>query len=310
MLICFWASWCLPCLAELKELAKREKEIRAKGIEVVALAVDGLGKDDSAPTAALARIKKTNFPFTSGRATAELLRIVEAYHHYQIVLSKQLPIPMSILIDEKGRLSVIYLGRLSVNDLLKDAASSTKSLKERFVRAAAFPGRTMNRRPATQALEQAEITLRFRMGYLHHDAGRYADAELQYRRLLRLKPSLGLVHGNLALVLMEKNQVEQAIRHYQEAIRHSPKEAWLHYNLAVIYLQREELDKAEQGYRNAIKIKPDYVEAHVNMGLVLSLKRRYPEAATHFRKALKINPNFSQAREGLRLIEPFLSSKD
>ena len=44
-LVNLWASWCQPCLEELKELAQHRTEIDGSGLEVIALSVDGVGME-------------------------------------------------------------------------------------------------------------------------------------------------------------------------------------------------------------------------------------------------------------------------
>ena len=51
ILINLWATWCLPCVEELRDFGKHADEIRAQGATILALNVDGLAVDgDSEPT--------------------------------------------------------------------------------------------------------------------------------------------------------------------------------------------------------------------------------------------------------------------
>ena len=48
--------------------------------------------------------------------------------------------PTSFLVDKQGRLSVVYKGKVSVDQLLKDAARDSTSLRRRWIDAACFDG--------------------------------------------------------------------------------------------------------------------------------------------------------------------------
>src|SRR4029450_13998146 len=67
VLVVLWASWCAPCLEELKEITTRAGELRAAGIDVTALSVDGLGDDRSDPTHAREIIARLASPSPAAR---------------------------------------------------------------------------------------------------------------------------------------------------------------------------------------------------------------------------------------------------
>jgi len=71
ILLNLWASWCPNCQAELKEWTARAGDIKAAGIRVLAISVDGLNGNQSASLAPVKKvIEQIGFPFEAGMATA------------------------------------------------------------------------------------------------------------------------------------------------------------------------------------------------------------------------------------------------
>ena len=65
-LVNLWASWCQPCLVELADFADHYDSLRAEGIEIVAVSVDGVGQDPGSRDAARATAKRLAGPFPYG----------------------------------------------------------------------------------------------------------------------------------------------------------------------------------------------------------------------------------------------------
>ena len=42
----FWATWCAPCVEELPSLVEMQRRLKAKGVTVLAVSVDGFGTDE------------------------------------------------------------------------------------------------------------------------------------------------------------------------------------------------------------------------------------------------------------------------
>lgn len=74
VLVNLWASWCTPCLKELEEFSRRSAEIRAHRIDIMALSVDAVDKQNGDPAAAKEFIRKIAFPFGVGMAREQDLK--------------------------------------------------------------------------------------------------------------------------------------------------------------------------------------------------------------------------------------------
>ena len=121
MLLSVWASWCKPCIEELSALQRRRAELNDAGLRVVLVNADEQAPDREAKVAAL--LKKRLVPFENRLATERSLRILDATQRSLTQRQRALPLPASFLIDSRGRLAIIYKGKVNVTTLLEDAAA-------------------------------------------------------------------------------------------------------------------------------------------------------------------------------------------
>ncbi len=140
LLLTLWASWCVPCQRELRELADHADALKAKGLDILALGVDDLtGGSTSEPARQLA--EEFSKSFSVGFATKQLLEELELIFSAHYRDQRRFPVPMSFLLDDDGWITVVYRGRVAVPTLEKDLEVLRRKPAEYLARTLPFPGR-------------------------------------------------------------------------------------------------------------------------------------------------------------------------
>ncbi|MCH2178336.1 MAG: ASPIC/UnbV domain-containing protein [Mariniblastus sp.] len=266
ILVTFWSSTCPHCQAELEELTERYAELQAAGVEVVALSIDELSDEKENKEKARMMVKENRYPFTVGKATPQIAAAFQVIHNLQIAIHRQLPLPSSFLIDEYGRLAVIYKGPVTVEQVVDDLPHSQGDRKQRFLAAALLPGSNLDHPRVDEIATKKAVRLSYRFGNDLQQAGRPDLALVQYLDALRLKPDFAEAHYNLGVACREMNL----------------------------------LDKALESFRNATECQVGFAEAHNALGEMLGAKRRLPEAVEQFKKAVALNPEDEVAQDNLK----------
>jgi len=189
--------------------------------------------------------------------------------------------------------------------------------------------RTRQLPPAPEDDRQAEAQLLLAAALRHHPAGRFADAENLYRRILALDPrhpdgllllgTLAYQTGRLDLavelidaaagvaldtapyqaslgkMLLLLGQPQAALTHLQRAASLDPDAAETQNNLGNALHRLGQAVPAEAHYRRALDLLADFAEAHNNLGNLFYEQGRTDEAAARYRQALEIHPDYPEA---------------
>lgn len=105
LLINFWATWCTPCLAEIPELVKLQKQYGNRGLQIIGPAVD----DPDAARAAMSSLG-INYPVMTGSVDT-LTASMEKLGNDKGAL------PFSVLVSADGRIVERHLGQFSAAEL-------------------------------------------------------------------------------------------------------------------------------------------------------------------------------------------------
>ena len=100
----FWATWCLPCRAEMPLFVAAEKEYAPRGVVVIAVSLDDRQTRDKIP--AFVEEFNMTFPVWQGGSTMDLqdLKLGEA-------------LPATAFLDQSGRIVARVLGQIGKEEL-------------------------------------------------------------------------------------------------------------------------------------------------------------------------------------------------
>ncbi len=101
VLLNFWATWCVPCRAEMPELIKLQTEYAAQGLQIV-----GITYEPEKPliVSRVARTRKINYPLLFGNEA-----LSKAYGIEEVL-------PVTIIIDREEKILDRVLGTFEAKD--------------------------------------------------------------------------------------------------------------------------------------------------------------------------------------------------
>ncbi len=129
--------------------------------------------------------------------------------------------------------------------------------------------------------------------------GRYAEAEVIYRRLRAVFPDsaeLGLQH---ARSLFLQGRLDEAVALYRDLAEAHPDDARVQYGLGKLLNRAGSRADASAAFARAVRLQPDFPEAHYDLGVALGKQGRSAEALECFRNAIRARPSYVDARVNL-----------
>ena len=99
-----------------------------------------------------------------------------------------------------------------------------------------------------------------------HLKGNIPEASKCYQELISQGCNDHRVFCNYGVILKNLSKLQEAEMLYRKAIKIKPDYAGYHNDLGLIFKSLNQLKEAEISTRKAIEIKPDYLNAHLNLG--------------------------------------------
>ncbi|WP_035693185.1 class I SAM-dependent DNA methyltransferase [Azospirillum halopraeferens] len=130
-------------------------------------------------------------------------------------------------------------------------------------------------------------------------AGRPAEAEAAYRRVVALDPAHARALNDLAGVLDAQAHHGAAVALYRRVLALRYDHPAVHYNLGSALRRAGRPEEAAARLRRALALAPDYADAHNNLGNLLRDADDPAAAVAAYRRAVRLNAGSAPAHENL-----------
>ncbi len=143
-------------------------------------------------------------------------------------------------------------------------------------------------------------------------AGKWAEAETQYRAVLAARPDYAEAHANLGAVLIRMDRYSEAIREYETALKIAPNLTPILLNIGLAHYRKGDYAKAVAAFKRFLKSSPRNAQALQLTSLSLVALGRDEEALQYLEPALTAAPNnpvliYALGLASLRLKKPMVT---
>jgi tetratricopeptide (TPR) repeat protein len=128
--------------------------------------------------------------------------------------------------------------------------------------------------------------------------GEHALAEEHFRIALRANEEPHALAG-LGALLLERGDVDAALRHIGRAADLAPQDAMIQLQLGQAFARRDTPAFAEQAFQNALRLRPNLHQARHALGSLLIKARRIAEAEAQYRELAGVPAFATLAQVGL-----------
>ena len=140
-----------------------------------------------------------------------------------------------------------------------------------------------------------------RLGVIAYQAGQPASAVELIRKAIAQRAATAAYHQHLGLALAALGQMDEAVSASRVALKLDPGQPDIHNNLGVLLMQQGQWEEAAQCYRQAIALAPHLPNAHGNLGIVLRSMAKPVEAVACLTRSLEIHPAQPEVLSNLAL---------
>lgn len=150
------------------------------------------------------------------------------------------------------------------------------------------------------SLQPAESYYYYLLAFGYFNVDNNAYAQLNIRKAIELHPYQPDYFGLWALLLLEKNQFNDALEKANDGLSIDPENIACLNTRATALNKLNRTDESIHTMRTVLDQDPENHYTHTTVGWNLLEKGKQKEAIVHFREALRLNPNAEYARAGLK----------
>jgi len=316
--------WTLSSPVCRKELPVYERHRWAReGLQLVAVNIDGTEEAERVRKFA----QENQLSFLILVATEDMAGSYNVLYRYLYDRHRDLSLPTSFLIDEKGFIVKVYQGPLDPEKVLADASAIPKNVAERIKKALPFEGMlygaSFSRNLFSYGaqlvergyLDQAEEAFKlaasqdpdsaeahYNLGTLYLQRKMWEQARRELRRASELRPDYLVILNNLGVLAAQQGRFDEALVDFEEVIRADPKNTLALGNVGDLYRHQGRLADAQQALERAIEINPRDPGLNYSLGMVFAQKEETDRAREYLEKAVRLRPDYPEALNNLGVL--------
>jgi len=263
--------------------------------------------------------------------TDDLAAIYNILYRFLFDRHRDLTLPTSFLIDDKGDIVKVYQGPVDPLVVEDDMKRIPQTTRERLAMALPFPGNAetyefgrnnlslgsafFQRGYYDQAAASFQLALngdpssaeaQYGLGSVHLKQENNAQARVSFEQALKLTASypdtVPNAWNNLGLLATREGRTAEAIGYFQEALRLSP-DYWIALeNLGNAYRQQKRFDDARAPLERAVAVRPQDPEANYSLAMVYAQTDDTDRAYQYLQNALKLRPAYPEALNNLGVL--------
>ena len=323
VLLSFWATSSPASLDQLKLLRQHPPSPGSSRLQIFAINVDDSNTTERARSFAAG--VRLSFPVLF--ATDEVAGIYNIVYRHLFDRRRDLPIPISFLVDRNGMIIKVYQGLTGADKFSADLLSAPVTETARMARALPFAGLL-----AQDSFRRNDFTYgvaMFQHGYLDQAAASFQqvidvkpdnadayynlgtlnlrrnnfDAAHQYlEQTIKLRPDYPEAWNNLGMMAAQQGRAEEAVDDFQQSIRLRPNYPTAHLNLGNVYRRQKSFDKAQESLTRALALQPDDPEINYSLGMLYAQQGQMRPASDYLRRAIDLRPDYAEAWNNLGIV--------
>jgi tetratricopeptide (TPR) repeat protein len=337
-LLSFWTERSSACLANLRVFEAHYKRWNSQGLELVTINVDGVsitGPSEQPKTLSAA----AHFTFPALRCSEDIAAIYNILYRQLFDRHRDMSLPTSFLVDEKGDIVKVYQGLLSPEHLEQDSRRIPRTDGDRLAAALPFPsaGHTLDfgrnylssgsiffqrgylgqaeaffQRALAEDSSSAEAL--YGIGSVYLNQKKNAAARDAFERCVKLHASypdtLPDAWNNLGVLATREGRVADSIEYFQQALKISARHLLSLNNLGNAYRAQKQWDDARKILELAVEIAPEDPEANYSLGMVYAQTGEMSKAYEHLQRALRAKPAYPEALNNLGILYLLTKRRD
>jgi tetratricopeptide (TPR) repeat protein/thiol-disulfide isomerase/thioredoxin len=297
VLLHFWSAVSPDRQTELQTLDRAYARWHKKGLELVAVNTDQVAGAD------LALYGGLSFPVL--RASPDFVAIYNILYRYIFDRHRDISLPTSFLIDEKGAIVKIYQGPIQIEHWEKDIHEIPRTANARLAKALPFPG-------VIESVDFGRNYLSY--GSVFFERGYLEPAEAAFRQAQRDDPSGAEAYYGLGSVYLQQQKTKAAQENFERAVQLRSNypgtlpRAW--NNLGILAAQEGRIEEAIEDFQRALRVDPDLVIALGNLGNAYRQQKNWDPAKSALQRALALNPEDPDANYSMGMVFAQLNDTD